>query len=181
MNKFGIENVSVCAKCKGKCCKSMPGIAEPSEFMAGNDRSTMATKLVEAFCSGTWAVDWWDGDIEADHELSLIYYIRPRTKGVSVLLDGSWGGEYINLTDVGCTLPFERRPYECRTLEPSENYPHCKRLPGSHGKQDLVRLWRDYQDEVRSAIVRFDRLAPAKPDAATYESLPDHINCRCAI
>ena len=61
------------------------------------------------------------------------------------------GGTCLNLTDLGCRLDFEDRPYECRLLDPKD----C--LNGGYTgepytKRDIADKWEDYADIIFEII-----------------------------
>jgi hypothetical protein len=113
MNAAGHFDAERCAGCGGACCKNLPGAAFPEDFPTAE-----AVKV--ALDSGRWAVDWWDGDPRPGHdELSQGYFIRPAIKGKEgSRRDPAWGGECTFLTPMGCELPADQRPRECRMLRP---------------------------------------------------------------
>lgn len=116
VKKKNYLDIDICKKCGGRCCKSMPGSTYPEDF-----EKPLLENLVEAFKSGNWAIDWWEGDPTNKNNLEKAYYIRPRTKGDNDLFDPSYGGECIFLNEKGCTLKSEERPQSCRLLEPKED------------------------------------------------------------
>jgi len=110
------DNPEICSECGGKCCKEYPGIAFPSDFDMPNTE-----KLKAALESGKWAIDWWDGDPRGDgcDSLDRAYFIRPATiDRVGKLLDASWGGQCVFLSDSGCVIKSDERPLNCRMVEP---------------------------------------------------------------
>lgn len=127
-----------CAACGG-CCKSLPGGFLPSDF--GID---LIEGVRSALASGRCAIDWWEGDIDGKDELSQVLFLRPATKGKEgQIFDGSWGGECTFLTPVGCSLPREKMPSECKALRPrSTAEGDC---PSDFNKEDVCREWRPYQ------------------------------------
>lgn len=114
------ERPDVCAPCGGKCCKSMPGAALPSDF--GATPEEILPKLAARLATGLWAIDWWEGDPRLDGEDSdgRSYFVRPAVAGVSDLFDPSWGGRCTFHSSRGCEI-FAERPSGCRGLEPSDN------------------------------------------------------------
>ena len=118
-----LENQELCAKCGGKCCKIAPGAAFPKDFGLPGD----PTKLKLAFESGKWAIDWWEGDArKGKNELGETYFVRPAIKGKEGnLRDPAWGGECTFLTEVGCSLPVDERPLNCKMTEPQPEGVGC--------------------------------------------------------
>lgn len=143
------ERPDVCGACGGNCCKSMPGAAMPSDF--GSSAEEIAANLSDAFATGKWAIDWWEGDPRDDggDDLDRAYFIRPATTGGRGLFDPSWGGRCVFLGDAGCEI-FERRPSGCRGLEPSP--PDCK--VQHSGKQDAAIAWLPLHNEILESARR---------------------------
>lgn len=145
------ENPAICATCGGKCCKSLPGAALPTDFA-----EPLADSLEAAFSSGLWAIDWWEGDprglaYDDPNAVSRGYFLRPRTVGKMQLYDPSWGGECVHLGNKGCALPYEKRPAGCRLLEPSRG-PVCPEHGGS--KREAAIAWLPYHKEIEGAASR---------------------------
>jgi Fe-S-cluster containining protein len=130
-----IENKKICSECGGDCCKNLPGNYYPSDFDLPEENPTKNDfkKLKKIISKETIAIDWWEG------LKSPKYFLRPSIKDVKRKFDPSWGGECIFLTDSGCKLPYNKRPLECRKLEPIETgdcYMHGglnKKLHIKHG------------------------------------------------
>ena len=143
--KVNNENKSLCSSCGGNCCKHMPGIVHPDEVVSIND-------LLD---TGKYAIDWWEGDPREDRDdVGQSYYIRPKTKGSEEhLLDGSWGGECVFLTNKGCELSFNERPYDCRMLEPSSG-DSCDTVGVE--KQEMVVLWMEHNNTILDYIYSND-------------------------
>lgn len=135
------ENKELCSKCGGKCCKNMPGAAYPEDF--GND--TQAIK--KAIKSGKWAIDWWEGD-PGDGKPEEAYFVRPAIKGIKEIYHPAWGGECVFLTKKGCSLHPEKRPKNCRLVEPAPDG-FCK-THKNVGKQDAALQWRPFYELLNS-------------------------------
>jgi hypothetical protein len=146
------ENATLCGACEGYCCNSYPGGTVPEDWGAP-DREVMRGRLLEAFGSGKWAIDWWEGDprdnvdfgVSLKDQLSMAYYVRPATTDIAVpLFDPTHGKPCIMLDKNGCTLEHDDRPAQCRDLVPSENYPEECRGPASTTKQGCCIQWIPY-------------------------------------
>lgn len=146
----GYINQTLCAKCMGDCCKRRAGAVFPQDI-----QGPLADGICEMLQTGNYAVDWYEGDPRADGELDCVYYIRPRhTNAREQVMDGSWGGQCVFLSDTGCILAFDRRPHECRMLEPihtGQQY-SCKSHAG--GKAKAALAWIPYQSEICAAIAK---------------------------
>lgn len=136
------EPGKLCASC-GKCCKSLPGAHLPDDF--GID---MLEQVRAALASGRYAIDWWEGDVIEDGDLSSVMFLRPATKGKEgVVYDPSWGGECTFLTDTGCSLHRSKMPAECKALRPTRTPDgDC---PSELDKEAAARAWRPYQSLLR--------------------------------
>lgn len=131
-----------CASC-GKCCKSLPGAHVPDDFDID-----ILEQVRSLLSGGRYAIDWWEGDVIEDGDLSAVMFLRPATKGKEgVTYDPSWGGECTFLTANGCSLPRDKMPAECKALRPmSSAGGDC---PSELGKQAVALAWRPYQSLLR--------------------------------
>ena len=140
------ENKRVCTDCGGKCCKSMPGLCAPEDFLPD-----VKMGVERALLSGGYALDTWEGNPITDDDCAPgeVFFVRPAVKGARELVDRSWGGECKLLTPMGCSLAFEKRPEECRHLVPETDV-DIRRVKGCRGggreKRELVIAWLPYQD-----------------------------------
>lgn len=160
-----------CSECKGSCCKHCPGAVFPDEL--GTNEEDIKKEIIRRLQTGDWCVDWWDGDPRYDvpvrfnpdpgvdddiasttepekivDRLDYAYYFRPAIKGRTndnKIFDGCWGGECIFLTDEGCSLPFDNRPLECRSLEPRpKDQGGC--VTHNHTRKDAGIAWIPFWD-----------------------------------
>lgn len=139
------ENSNACQQCGGYCCKQCAGLMLPNQF----DHNDLVNSIVQKINSGKYCIDWWEGDIGPTNILSQIYFIRPSHKNkIGEIKDPSWGGECVFLTENGCQLSFDSRPYQCKALVPKDDNTRC------HGiiKEKLIPIWRKYQDEINQAL-----------------------------
>ena len=145
------ENFSICSKCQGHCCKTMPGINHPDDF--GYSKEKEIERLLK---SGFYAIDWYEGDPREGHdEFQVVYYIRPATiegKRLNRIMDPSWGGQCVLLNENGCSLKFEERPLACRKLKPNPEFT-TKGCQGE-GKEDHALSWIKYQKMICRIIKR---------------------------
>lgn len=158
LNLANNANEEMCSQCKGACCKSSPGIYTSDQF-----EQVTTEVIVEMLRSGNYGIDWWEAD-------QPTYYIRPRIVNIPEIY-GAWGGECQNLSDKGCTLNFDSRPYECQMLEPNwtDEGPNCKIVNGLNKKQ-VVDTWLPYQQEIKRAIDIFQ----TETDDNQSKSIPDN-------
>ena len=129
----GVERPDLCARCGGDCCQGTPGASSPSDFFNADGKFDQ-DQLLEVLGSGDWVIAHWDSDprqtyddygnelIDLDDQVGSVYYPRPQFKNKSDDLYEDrwpWDGDGCNfLTETGCKLTFEKRPYGCRTLVP---------------------------------------------------------------
>jgi len=139
-----LENKELCEKCRGECCKTLPGACYPEDFGLPSD----FTKLDTALSSRRYAIDWWEGDPrEGKDELPCGYFIRPATKDkIGILHDPSWGGECTFLTKTGCELLADNRPLNCKKLEPKKTKP-CL-IHNDSGKRQAAIAWIPYHKKL---------------------------------
>ena len=140
------ENSKLCSDCGGSCCSHSPGIFSPGDF--GNTGRQIGEKLRAAIAGGLAVFDYW----EPDRDLPQTFYPRPPIKDVSQLVHPAFGGACALLSEAGCRLEFEKRPFGCRDLKPSSGFPvGCESESGSL-KLEEVRLWRPYQRIIKRIV-----------------------------
>lgn len=140
---FNYENKELCALCKGSCCKTLPGQYSPEDFKEPITYELVKRLLLE----GKHAIDWFEGDgIE-------IYYLRPKTINGG-MIDPSWGGVCINLTEEGCSLTEEVRPLQCRMLKPRGTIKHrtCNTAK-EFGKEAMAKRWSSSQSILSQLVI----------------------------
>jgi Fe-S-cluster containining protein len=140
------ENMGVCAKCGGMCCKEMPGVTSPEQWGIPLDEE----RVRKALRSGKWAVDWWEGDprglgYEDSGAVSIGYFIRPAVVGGGRgIFDPTWGGRCVFLRENGCELPENDRPLGCKLLEPNASNPGKCKMHGEFSKKEAAIAWLPY-------------------------------------
>lgn len=144
------ENKAICKKCQGKCCKAYAGIAYPADFDKDLRPMIIAKRIATALKSGQWAIDYWEGDLKG---IDCPRFIRPAHKNApGKLIDPSWGGECIFLTESGCKLEYTDRPYGCRNLEPITDNCKYHGIESNDQKEDAALVWIPYQDIIEKTI-----------------------------
>jgi len=125
---------NVCSTCKGRCCKHMGCHFSPKDFQE------ISLDSLKAFIEkGFVSIDCWDGDV-LGRDRDNTYYLRIRNVD-SDILDFSWGGRCMLLTDTGCSLSFNERPKGGRELVPQLDF-RCLPL---YSKKDACIEWYPYQ------------------------------------
>ena len=133
------QTSSLCEKCKGSCCKHMACHFSPSDF-----EELTFEHLSEKIDEGWISIDWWESDEPQ-------YYLRVRHVNAPIV-DPSWGGTCVLLTDTGCPLPFEKRPLGARALEPTPN--GCV---VHYSKYDCKNDWLKYDDILRKLVTKYEK------------------------
>lgn len=129
-----------CEKCGGFCCKHMACHYSPSDF---EDKSFDALK--KEIKKGRISIDWWEADKPE-------YYLRARHVD-SPIVDGSWGGTCINLTENGCSLSFEDRPLGGKTAKPSKD----GMCTNEYTKKKCKEEWKPYAETLEKLVKYFIR------------------------
>ena len=140
------ENFNICSLCKGQCCKRMPGIVHPEQL-----EEPISRKLLFRLYKEGYQFDYWEGD---EFGGKVGYFLRPQTiKSIGVLVDPSWGGTCVFLTEQGCSKTFEERPYMCQQREPQEDF-NCgpKDKENTLNKYDYVLAWLQYNNLIEEII-----------------------------
>jgi len=108
------ENKKICAECGGHCCKSASGVYAPEDFPSVDYKS-----IKNLLMTGKYQIRWsFYGKSISDNVPT--YYLCPRHKGVSIVDYTQKGAVCIHLTKKGCALPFEKRPFGCKDLVPTD-------------------------------------------------------------
>ena len=133
------ENIEVCKRCGGGCCKAMGCHISPFDLKTISIESIIS--LIEE--SGCISIDWWEGDpVNKVQDGSRVYYLRIKNSN-SEVVDPSFGGKCSILTDTGCPIPFEYRPKGARDLIPCDGEQECYVV---YSKEQCAIDWYDYQD-----------------------------------
>jgi Fe-S-cluster containining protein len=146
INKFDriYENKLICTSCGGKCCKSMGCHYAPSDFTEITFE-TLNNLLAEGYTS----IDWWEGDVfGGDRECT--YFLRVRNVNANIV-DPSWGGRCILLTDKGCKLSYQDRPKGGRSLIPNSSGDCIV----TYSKEECCQEWYDYQDILDRLVEKY--------------------------
>ena len=115
-----LENPEICRICGGSCCKWVPGAFHPSDFAGENIEEILLAGIV-------------DKKFVIKYDANGRPYVIPNTIGNKEY------GTCIFLTKSGCEFTYEKRPRECRMLEPSEG--QCK----THSsKEECADGWERY-------------------------------------
>jgi hypothetical protein len=131
-----VENLDLCRKCGGECCKNMGCHFSPDDF-SNISFKTLKTELEK----GNISIDHWIGDIDEKRDrYSKTYYLRMRNLNTGIV-NASWGGQ-CKIWDkkIGCPLPFEKRPKGARALVPN-NLGRCN---ATYTKEMCVMDWRKH-------------------------------------
>lgn len=128
-----------CAKCQGVCCKRMGCHFSPTDF-----KEITFESLKQEIDKGFISIDWWE-NWGGPNE----YYLRMRHVG-SPVVDPSWGGRCILLTDTGCPLSFENRPLGARSLKPKETADGICAV--FYSKEDCKNEWLQYEDILEDLV-----------------------------
>jgi len=141
------ENKNLCSECGGRCCKKMAGIIFPQQLkeITVNNLSKM---IQDGYC-----FDYWEGNPTTDdeNEEKTAYFLRAKHKGYEFdVVDPSWGGECVFLTEIGCKLDFYNRPFMCQALIPKEDY-KCK-ISEEYTKQTASVAWLPFNEIIKEVI-----------------------------
>lgn len=131
------EATKQCAKCKGQCCKHVPGHYSPADF-----KDLSFDGLKAEIEKGNIAIDWWE-------ETPRSYYLRARQLGEDIV-HGSWGGICVNLAPWGCRLSWEERPLGCKSLKPAK-----RKCVGSYTKEICKNDWKEYSEVLNELVAYF--------------------------
>ena len=115
--KINNENQNICKPCGGECCKNTPGIFLPEQILKGYKPFE---KVKEKIKNKNIIINTLEKAINDKYQTILV--IQPRTnntlKNETGVVDDYNFGTCFNLTDIGCSLSFEDRPFGCQALIP---------------------------------------------------------------
>lgn len=143
MDKKVFQNLSVCKKCGGRCCNSIPGRALPEDFFINE---TLSPKLIlKALKSGFWSLN-------SMHFEPSVYFLQPKVKGEPTTrpIDNRYLGSCVFLDKKGCRLKPQMRPHECRMVEPKDGEKPC--IQHGFSGPNIPREWEKYQEVIRKII-----------------------------
>ena len=152
------ENLKVCAKCGGKCCKTAPCHYSPSDF---KDLSYKAMKKVIKK-TGYIAILKLPGhlceliyeDLHVDRP--DFYVLRVRTKCTGIATEAGKIADFdecINLTPTGCKLSYDERPMGARLLIPRSKE-KCMQL---YNMEACTADWEKHQEVLRKLYKYFEK------------------------
>lgn len=149
-------DTEACSKCGGKCCKRHPGIYHPEDLAPSMEKSILTGLLKREI-----SVDCWDQELEGQSGREFIrpsinYSESPVYKDFpeedinrDLIVDYTWGGRCSLLTPTGCKLPPEKRPIQCRLVEPG-SVTKCKNT--SPSKQQLALAWSPFESIITESV-----------------------------
>ena len=148
-----MENKKLCSICKGHCCKSSGCELSPEDFKDG----VTYEAIKERIDKGLISIDWWEGnvfqeldeyDARSEENISKSLFLRMRNKNAPVV-DPSFGGECVALTENGCKLSYDERPKGGRALIPDlelQKEGFRIKCHSDWGKIDSAIEWFEYRD-----------------------------------
>lgn len=125
----------------------MPGTVHPSEL------KEITVESLSQMIKDGYQFDYWEGNLtgKPEHENITAYFLRPQTKkSAGKVVDASWGGECVFLTETGCSKPFEERPTQCRALKPAEDG-NCT-YEKKYTKAEMIKDWLPYNEIINKVI-----------------------------
>ena len=88
-------------------------------------------EVIKMLRSNRYQIDWWEAE-------ESLYFLRPTVlNDIGEVFSPTWGGRCVFLTDNGCKLSWEDRPYGCKALVPNASG-KCK---SSYGKFQCAKEW----------------------------------------
>ena len=146
MKNLKIENIELCAKCGGFCCKKSGCDYIPSDFksLAMNDIVEILDKGNVSIVAQLLFTRLKNGKLVCEPFL----YLRARNTGRDAVDLYSFKTRCSQLADNGCKLSYEERPAGGRNLIPKDNmgcYP-------ADNLQENMKKWESYQKVLAKVI-----------------------------
>ena len=150
-----VEDLELCKKCGGECCKRAPCHYSPDDF-----KKISFKALKKEIEKGNISIDWWEGDIDDKKDrYGKVYYLRIKKIGGNIV-DPSWGGVPCSIWNekTGCPLPFKERPKGARALVPAYLIPDLG-IPGkcnsTYTREMCVLEWRKHHTILKRLEAHF--------------------------
>lgn len=139
------ENLNICSKCGGECCKLFPGFYYPDDFRKRNG-SLDWERILNLLTSGLAQIDRWE-------DTEPVYFLRPKmvmkNDSHNGIFSYPWGGDpCIHLTEYGCSLKYKQRPSQCRLLDPVK----CEKgdqQDSDLGRESAMREWKRLSNKLQ--------------------------------
>lgn len=130
------DAAEVCAECKGHCCSTLGCMLSSADLLHGLGRSIADREhVLELLKTQPFAIDRF-----ADRT-GYFYYLRMRHKCFTFIgVDAM--GECAALSEAGCVLPFEKRPFGGRMLKAMPDR-HCVQ---EYTREEMKKDWMPYQE-----------------------------------
>lgn len=153
------QDLGVCGRCGGRCCRNMGCHTHPDDIIKRFGPITEES-LRKALLCGDYSADCWDGDVREDNDIPFdesdarceCWFIRARHIG-SGAVDKSYGGICANLTKHGCKFSWDERPSGGKALVPQEG---GKCHDTSFDKVPAVVAWLPYSRMIEDIVYRSD-------------------------
>ena len=145
------EDQSTCSSCGGECCKWMPGMYHPEDLFSGMSDLQIKQKILDMLQSNNTVVT--HGELDNKR----VYVLTPSAGRHRSWYNMDNFGTCANLSDSGCRLSAQDRPFECRTLVPNKDR-KCK--PSSDFNRDELLLeWSIYDEVIEQVFDHFYKMA----------------------
>lgn len=149
-----IEDVEICAKCKGRCCKNAPCHYSPDDFKNLSYRALKSIIARKKYISIVRIKLDFNIDNFSTKEYYYVLRIRRKDTPIAVDMDQKYKDKRCMLLKKdGCVLPYEKRPKGARMLVPRQNS-KCIQL---YNLRECVRDWLPYQSVLRKLYRYFNR------------------------
>lgn len=160
------SNLEMCRKCGGWCCKRVPCALTPKQIVSLG-YSITEESLEELIKTGNYSIIRIYGTVYFDAR----YIIRHRMWGCGIATQsddftiyhgvpaGKNPRECVMLTDKGCSLSFEHRGAEARSMIPDLSYTNDghinHRCHGFIGTDEMTIVWDPYHSILRKLYVKY--------------------------
>jgi len=143
------ENKDICTPCGGQCCKSSPGSFMPNQILKGQtNQFEIIDKMMDDGLVVINQIDIYpDSDtlVAPDYSFLVLQPTTSISKQWSTKTSrGDNFGQCVNLTETGCSLRFDERPYVCQQLIPVEGG-KCHYDPNVNLDEKLYEAWLPHQ------------------------------------
>jgi len=146
-NKIKNENLSICSKCGGKCCKKCG-----CDYSANDFKNCSYDNLLKELDKGDKSIVAVL-DFKSNNVVEPFLYIRARNKNREIVDLISMKTECSQLRENGCSYDYIHRPFGGKNLTPSvKGYGYCKTVMDP---MDVVKTWKPHQKTLQRLVIHY--------------------------
>jgi hypothetical protein len=145
-----VEDLNLCARCGGLCCKRAPGRYSPDDF--ADEGGVSVAVITRALEGGNASINTSFITVPG-RKVAPLFTVAARgvRKPELSLCDGEM--KCARVSSSGCDIELDERPFECAAMVPHTQIAQCL-LPDG---MTMEELWIPYQDILREVIEQWSQ------------------------